>query len=1052
MFVEFFIRRPIFTIVLSLIVVLLGAIAIPTLPVAQYPQLALPQVGVSSVYTGASAEVVETAVTTPLEQQINGVEGMKYMSSSSSADGSSVITVTFDVDRPLDVAAVDVQNRVATATGRLPNEVKATGVTVSKNSSSLMMAIGLYSEHGEYSDLFVSNYADVYMRDALKRIRGVSDAVVFGERKYAMRLWLDPVRMASRGLTATDVLNALREQNVQIAAGQVGQPPITNGQTFQVGVRALGRFSTPDEFEHMVLKTGSNGSLVLLRDVGRAEVGAENYLSRFRFNGHTGVGLGIFQLPTANALDVAKAVKEQLNVLGQNFPPGLKYDVAFDTTITVGESIDEVLLTLFQAILLVILVIFVFLQTWRSTLIPAITIPVSLIGTFLFVKIFGFSINTLTLFGLTLATGLVVDDAIVVIENIERFIETRRIGAREAASGAMAEVASAVIATSIVLIAVFVPVALFPGTTGRLYKQFSLTIAFSIALSAFNALTLTPVLSALLLRHEERKKSAVFNAVNHAIVSGTAFYRRSLERLMNARTLTVGLFVLGLVLTAWLYRIVPKGFVPDEDQGYFIVVLQGPPGSSLSYTEDVANKVKEILQKQPEVENLFMPLGFSFTGNSSNKGLVFITLKPLSQRHGEEHSVRAVVGRVSPQLLAIPDALIFAVLPPAIQGVGSFGGFQFELEDRGGNTADALSGVAWGLIGAANQRPELQRVYTVFTANDPQLLVDIDREQSKRLGVPLSQIADTLQVYMGSAYVNDFDYNNRSYRVYAQADEHFRREPKDIDQFYVRASDGRMFPLANLVDVRQVTAPQIITHYNLFRSVEIQGFNSSGYSSGQALNAMEQLATQNLPLGFGYEWSGASLEEIASGNASLAIFGLGLLFVFLVLAAQYESFALPLIIMMAVPLAVLGALLALLSRNLANDVFAQIGLVMLIGLASKNAILIVEFAEQRREHGLSIVEAAVDAAQTRLRPILMTSFAFILGVLPLVFASGAGKNSRQSLGTTVFGGMILSTFLNLYFVPVLYVLMQTARERASRKGRAAAEGALPDPAAGGSHV
>jgi HAE1 family hydrophobic/amphiphilic exporter-1 len=1055
MFVEFFIRRPIFTIVLSLIVVLLGAIAIPTLPVAQYPQLALPQVTVASVYTGASAEVVETAVTIPLEQQINGVEGMKYMSSTSSADGSSVINVTFDVDRNLDVAAVDVQNRVATATGRLPNEVKATGVVVSKNSSALMMAIGLYAEHGEYSDLFISNYADVYMRDALKRIRGVSDAVVFGERKYAMRIWLDPVRMASRGLTATDVVNALREQNVQIAAGQVGQPPITSGQTYQIGVRALGRFSTPDAFEHMVLKTGADGSLVLLRDVGRAELGAENYLSKFRFNGHTGVGLGIFQLPTANALDVAKAVNEQLRLLAASFPPGLKYEVAFDTTITVGASIDEVLLTLFEAILLVILVIFVFLQTWRSTLIPAITIPVSLIGTFLFVKIFNFSINTLTLFGLTLATGLVVDDAIVVIENIERFIEERRIGAREAASGAMAEVASAVIATSIVLIAVFVPVALFPGTTGRLYKQFSLTIAFSIALSAFNALTLTPVLSALLLQHEDRNKNPIFAAINGAIKATTRFYRRTLERVMRAKGLTAGLFVVGLALTALVYSRVPGGFVPDEDQGYFIVVIQGPPGSSLSYTEQVANKVKDVVQRQPEVENLFMPLGFSFTGNSANKGLVFVTLKPLARRRGDAHSVGAVLARVSPQLLGISDALVFAFGPPAIQGVGSFGGFQFELEDRGGNTPDALSGVAWGLIGAASQRPDLQRVYTTYTANDPQFLVNIDREQAKRLGVPLNQLADTLQVYMGSAYVNDFDFNNRSYRVYAQADEHFRREPKDIGQFYVRAADGKMFPLANLVNVREVTAPQIITHYNLFRSAEIQGTNAPGYSSGQALAAMEDLAKQNLPLGFGYEWSGASLEQIASGNASLLIFGLGLLFVFLVLAAQYESFALPLIIMMAVPLAVLGALLALLLRGMANDVFAQIGFVMLIGLASKNAILIVEFAEQRRRHGLSIVEAAVDAAQVRLRPILMTSFAFILGVLPLVFASGAGKNSRQSLGTTVFGGMIVSTFLNLYFVPVLYVLMQTARERLSRRRKAtaqAADGHAIEPAAGGAHV
>ncbi len=1053
MFVEFFIRRPVFTIVLSLIVVLLGAIAIPTLPVAQYPQLALPQVSVVSNYNGASAEVVESAVTTPLEQQINGVEGMKYMSSTSSADGTSQITVTFDVDRSLDVAAVDVQNRVATATGRLPNDVKATGVSVSKNSSSLMMAAGIYSEHGEYSDLFISNYADVYMRDAIKRIPGVSDALVFGERKYAMRLWLDPVRMASRGLTATDVLNALRDQNVQIAAGQVGQPPITNGQTFQIGVRAAGRFRTPEEFERMVLKTGADGSLVLLRDVGRAEVGAENYLSDFRFNGHTGVGLGIFQLPTANALDVAKAVREELKTLSQSFPPGMKYEVAFDTTITVGESIDEVLTTLVEAILLVILVIFVFLQTWRSTLIPAITIPVSLIGTFLFVKIFGFSINTLTLFGLTLATGLVVDDAIVVIENIERFIEERRIGAREAASGAMAEVASAVIATSIVLIAVFVPVALFPGTTGRLYKQFSLTIAFSVALSAFNALTLTPVLSALLLRHEDRSRSPIFRAINRVILGITHAYRRTLEQVLRLKALAVLLFAIGLALTVLAYLRVPGGFVPDEDQGYFVIALQGPPGSSLSNTERVANQVQEILRKQPEVQNLFMPLGFSFSGNGANKGIIFVTLKPLAQRHGQEHGVGAILGRLSPQLMGIPDALVFAFPPPPIQGIGSFGGFQFELEDRGGNTPDALSGVAWGLIGAASQSPDLQRMFTSFTSNDPQYLVDIDREQARRLGVPINQIADTLQVYMGSEYVNDFDFNNRSYRVYAQADERFRREPKDIDQFYVRAAAGRMFPLANLVDVHQVTAPQTITHYNLFRSAEIQGTAAPGKSSGQAIEAMTRLAKQNLPIGFGFEWSGLSLEELASGKASTLIFGLGLLFVFLVLAAQYESFALPLIIMMAVPLAVLGALLALMLRGLANDVFAQIGLVMLIGLASKNAILIVEFAEQRRKHGLSIAEAAVDAAQVRLRPILMTSFAFILGVIPLVFASGAGKNSRQSLGTTVFGGMIVSTILNLYFVPVLYVLMQTARERLSgttvtamREGQGAA------PATGDAHV
>jgi len=1029
MFVDFFIHRPVFATVCALLIILAGAVVIPSLPIAQFPTLAPPQISVISFYTGASAQTVETAVTIPLEEEINGAQGMKYLSSSSGNDGSSSIIATFDLNRDPDLAAVDVQNRVNTAQGRLPAAVKATGIATTKASNNFVFGAAVFSENGRYSPLFMSNYMDVYVKDALKRVPGVADVIIFGERKYSMRLWLDPERMASRSLTATDVVNALQEQNVEVAAGQVGQPPIQVGQQFQISVRAIGRLTEPSEFDNIILKTNADGTLVRLKDVGRAELGAEDYSSDLMFNGTDAVGFGITQLSSANALEVDRLAIAELDRLSKRFPPGMKYKNAFDTTDAVGESIRDVLSTLIEAIILVILVIFIFLEDWRSTIIPAVTIPVSLIGTFAFIKLLGFSINTLTLFGITLATGLVVDDAIVVIENIERHIQEGEEDTHKAASVAMSEVASAVIATSLVLVAVFVPVAFFPGTTGILFRQFALTIAFSISISAFNALTLTPALSAILLGRAHGEKNWFFRQVDKAIAAITNGYRHALRGFLRFRLVAVILFVAGLGLTYFVLQHVPTGFVPNEDQGYFIIAVQAPSGASLQYTKAIETQIEKIMDPIPEVQGTFAISGFSFSGNAANLGIVFVPLKPYEQRKGDVHSAEAIVNRVRGQLFGISGALVLAFLPPAVQGLGTFGGFQYELQDQGGHSLEELAKVSQDLVRQGSARHDLAGLYSSFTANDPQFLVTIDREKAKSLHVPLQQITDTLGVYMGSAYVNDFNFNNRSYRVYVQADQQFRTQAKDIKQFYVRSDSGAMIPLDNLITIAQTSTPQVISHYNLFRSAEIDGSAAPGFSSGQGIDVMDQLSGKMLPQGFSHEWTGLSLEELASGSTSLILFGLGTLVVYLTLSAQYESFVLPFIVLLAVPMALLGALSAQWLRGLQNDVYCQIGLVMLVGLSSKNAILIVEFAEQLRQRGMPLIEATVEAARIRLRPILMTSFAFILGVVPLVLASGAGEAGRHSVGTTVFGGMIMSTVLNLFFIPVLYLIIEGWRER-----------------------
>jgi hydrophobic/amphiphilic exporter-1 (mainly G- bacteria), HAE1 family len=1055
-FADFFIRRPIFASVIALLIVLAGSICIPLLPLAQYPDIAPPRVSVSANYTGASAEVVESAVTTLLEQQINGIIQAKYITSTSGNDGTSSVNITFDLDRNVDLAAVDVQSRVASVEGRLPDEVKRTGISIQKSSSAFLLAIGIGDPEGRYSTQFLSNYADIYIKDALKRIKGVGDVQLFGERKYSMRLWLDPIKMARNGLTTDEVVTAVREQNVQVAAGQIGQPPTPDDQAYQISVRVQGRLRTPEEFGNLIVKTGTDGSIIPFRDVGRAELGAEDYQTVVRFRGRDALGIGVFQRPGSNALEVVKNIRAEMSRLEKKFPPGLKYEYAFDTTLAVSESIQEVLKTLTEAILLVVLTMFVFLQSWRSTVIPLITIPVSLIGTFACMMLLGFSINTLTLFGIVLATGLVVDDAIVVIENISRFMAAHKLNARDASSFAMKEVAGAVTAISLVLVAVFVPVAFFPGTVGQLYKQFALTIACSVSISAFIALTLTPALSSRWLKGEhEPKQHGFFGLFNRALDRVTNGYRWSLAQALRFKAITIGIFVAIIASTWVLFKMVPSSFVPNEDSGYFITIVQGPEGASLNYTTKVLKQIEAVLDKVPEIESTFGVGGFSFAGSKPSNGILFSNLRPWGERKHSDQQLDAVINKVRGPLMQITEATVIPFNPPPIEGLGAFGGFTFEIQDLNGTDIDQLAQVTSEMCKRANQQPELRGVFSGFAANSPQLLVDVDRNKAKTIGVPLNNIFQTLQTYLGSYYVNDIDIGTRVYRVYVQADAKYRSNPKDIDQFYVRTTNGALIPLSNVVSVRTVSAPQTISHYDLFRSTEISGSAAPGFSSGQAMAAMERLAKEVLPATMTFKWSGLSLEEVESGAKTFILFALGIIFVYLLLSAQYESFTDPLIILLSVPAALFGAMFAQYARGLQNDVFCQIGLVMLVGLVCKNAILIVEFANQLRDAGMPAESAVQRAAATRLRPILMTTFAFLMGILPLVLAEGAGANSRHSLGTAVCGGMVASSLLTLYIVPVIYVLKnrlfnkrqnagepEAASDKLSKKGAHGSEEAV----------
>ncbi len=1028
LFVTFFIKRPVFSTVCSLIVLLLGAIAALTLPIAQFPDIAPTQVLVTANYTGAAAETVEQGVTNILEREINGVDGMRYISSASTSNGLSQITVTFEAGQDPDIAAVNVQNRVARVEPLLPETVVQSGVVVSKQSSNFLQAFAIYAENSDYDELFISNYLDTFVVEALRRVPGVGEVQIFGERKYAMRLWLDPKRLASRGLTMQDVAAAVREQNIQVGAGQIGQPPAP-GQDYQIPLQALSRLSSIEEFEDLVLARGEGGTLIKLRDVGRVELGAQDYTSSLTYNGLPAVGLGISQAPGTNALEASAAVTAAMAELSEAFPPGLTYGLAFDTTMFVAASLRDVISTLVLAIALVVLVIYVFLQDWRATLIPSIAIPVSLVGTFIFTRLFGFSINTLTLFGMTLATGLVVDDAIVVVEAVATKIHDRHLSPMQAAIEAMDELAGAIVATSLVLMAVFIPVAFFPGTTGAIYQQFALTIAFSILVSTFNALTLSPTLAALLLRDKPPAHGLLagfFNRFNDLLDGSRRRYERSLHRLTRARWLVLGVFGLLLALTAWVYNSVPGAFLPDEDQGYFITVVQAPEGVSLEYTRRVMDQASAAVMALDGVESNFAITGFSFPSGGPNRGLMFTLLKPWDQR---KPNVQAIIGQAFAAFSQIPDALIFPFNAPPIQGLDTFGGFQMELQARGEIALDDFVATMRQFLGAANQHPDILNALTTYATGTPKLMVEVDRDRAKALGIKVDDIFNTMQTALGSQYVNDFSLGQRNYRVYVQADLPFRNNPEDVNQLYVRSEQGEMIPLSSLVRLTDRTGAQAINHYNLFRSISVNGNAAPGRSSGQALAAMAATARQALPPVIGFEWTGNALEEIQSAGQAPLVFGIGLVMVFLVLAAQYESYITPIVILLTVPLAVLGALLAQALRGLPNDIYCQIGLVMLIGLASKNAILVVEYADQLRDQGWSLVKAAIEAGRERLRPILMTAFSGLIGFFPLLIATGAGGASRRSLGTAVFGGYLVATFLSLFLVPVLYIVIKGVSER-----------------------
>ena len=1037
--VGFFIERPIFASAIAVILVLAGSICYFLLPVSQFPDITPPQVVVSAVYPGASAQVVADTVTTPLEQQINGVAGMTYMSSSSSNDGSSTITITFDVGYPLSIAAVDVQNRVAQAASSLPPIVNQAGVTIKKQNPNFVLIVNLTSPDKSVDPVALSNYAYLQIVDPLKRLEGVGDVQIFGERRYSMRIWLDPDKLANLGITAVDVQNAIAEQNVQVAAGKIGQSPAPAGTPFEMQVNATGRLSNVTEFGDIVVRADANaGSIVRLRDVARIELGALQYTSTAFFGEDPTVVLAIYQMPGSNALALQQRVKDKMQELSKRFPKGIDYAMHYDTTRFVSASMHDVVVTLIQALLLVVAVVFIFLQSWRTTIIPTIAIPVSLIATLVVMQLLGFSLNMLSLLGMVLAIGLVVDDAIVVVENVERQLEAG-LKPLEAARAAMKEVTGPIIATTAVLMAVFVPVAFIPGVAGRLYNQFALTVAISVGISAFNSLTLSPALSAAFLRHRGEVRFAPFRWFNNGFSWLSHAYAESVRVLIRWRVAMLTLFVLAVGATYLVSLRIPSTFLPVEDQGYFFVVVQLPDGASLERTDAVAKQVRDILKSTPGVDIVGSISGLNFLTQAaqSNSAVEFAILKPWDQRTPEQGASN-IVASVRPKLLGLPGAIALSFDPPSIPGLGTTGGFEFQVEDLTGRGSVALNDVTQALIAEARKQPELnpQQLFTSFSTSTPQFNYDLDRNKAKLLGLKLPDVFNTLQIYLGSLYVNDFNLFGRTFRVTLQADKDARATPSDLSRLYVRNATGGMVPLSTLGTLRAIAGPETVPHYNNYASALINGGAAPGYSSGQAVAAMERAAAAVLPRDFAFEWTGITFQELKAGSIATIVFALAIVFVFLILAAQYESWSMPFMVLLAVPLALFGAMLALWLRGRQIDVYSQIGFVMLIGLAAKNAILIVEFAKRRREDGLGIVEAAMMAARLRLRPILMTAFAFILGVVPLMFATGAGAASRQSIGTTVFGGMLAATILTLAFVPVFYALIEQLRE--SRLGPPAA--------------
>ena len=1042
--VSFFTHRPVFASALAVIMVLAGAICYRLLPVSQFPDITPPQVVVQAIYPGASAQVVADTVTTPLEQQINGVPGMTYMASSSSNDGSSTITVTFEVGYPLAIAAVDVQNRVAQASASLPQIVNQAGVTIKKQNPNFVLIVNLTSPDRSVDPVALSNYAYLQVVDPLKRVPGVGDVNIFGERRYSMRIWLDPDRLANLGITAVDVQNAIAEQNVQVAAGKIGQSPAPAGTSFEYQVNALGRLSDPKEFGEIVVRADPNGgSVVRLRDVARIELGALQYTSSAFFGEDPTVVLAVYQTPGSNALDLQQHVKDKMEELKARFPKGIAYAMHYDTTRFVSASMHDVVVTLGEALLLVVAVVYIFLQSWRTTIIPTIAIPVSLIATMAVMQVFGFSLNMLSLLGMVLAIGLVVDDAIVVVENVERQLEAG-LPPLEATRKAMAEVTGPIIATTAVLMAVFIPVAFIPGVAGRLYNQFALTVAISVGISAFNSLTLSPALSAAFLRHRPHQPFILFRWFNTGFERLSQGYSRLVGGFIRWRWALLGVFAAGLVGTYGLWTRLPSTFLPVEDQGYFFVVIQGPDGASLERTDIIAKQVRDILQKTPGVDIVGSISGLNFLTNAaqSNSAVEFAILKPWDERPPEQNASR-IVAEVRPRLLSLPGAIALSFDPPSIPGIGTTGGFEFEVEDLTGRGAVALNDATQAVLKEARKQPELgaQQLFSSFSTSTPQFNYDLDRNKAKLLGLSLPDVFNTLQIYLGSLYVNDFNLFGRTFRVTVQADKDARADAADLSRLYVRNARGGMVPLSTLGSLKPIVGPETVPHYNNYGSALINGGPAPGFSSGQAVEAMQRAASV-LPRDFAFEWTGITFQELKAGSIASVIFGLAIVFVFLILAAQYESWSMPFMVLLAVPLALFGALAALFWRGMQIDVYSQIGFVMLIGLAAKNAILIVEFAKRLRADGWGIAEAAMEAGRLRLRPILMTAFAFILGVLPLMIAKGAGAASRQSIGTTVFGGMLAATILTLIFVPVFYATIERMRER----GEAEAEAHAPAPA------
>ncbi|QDU07424.1 efflux RND transporter permease subunit [Gimesia aquarii] len=1048
-FSHFFINRPIFASVLSIIIVLVGFLAYFQLPVGQYPEVALPTVVVRASYPGATPEVISKTVATPLEQEINGVEGMLYMESEATSDGALQITITFGIDMDVDQAQVLVQNRVAIAEPRLPPEVRQIGVTTRKDSPDLLLVIHLYSPDDSRDQLYIGNYAYLQLRDVISRIGGVGNVQLFGASEYSMRIWLDIERLAALELTPGEVVNALREQNIQVAAGVIGQQPLdTLKGAFQVNVNTQGRLREAEEFGEIIVKTGDNGRLVRLSDVAQIELGATDYSVRSYMGEKKAVAMVISQRPGSNAIETTRSVLDTVEGLSERFPPGLEYQAIYNPTAFVEESIAEVFNTLWIAGLLVILTVFLFLQNWRSTIVPVVAIPISLIGTFAVMQGIGFSLNNLSLFGLVLAIGIVVDDAIVVVENVERLIK-EGLSPKEATTKAMDEVGSALIATTLVLIAVFVPTAFIPGISGQFYRQFAITIAVSTAISTFVSLTLSPALCALLLRPQDAKKNWFgrllerllgwfFHLFNKSFDKTSEIYSRVISRVLHMSFVVLLMYAGLLGLTYFGFTQVPTGFIPQQDQGYVIIAIDLPDGASLDRTDQVTRDVVAAALDTPGIENAVSFAGFSGATrtNSSNSAAIFPVLSDARERAEQGLSLDVVLSELRKRMAGIEDAMVFVIPPPPVQGIGTGGGFKMQIQDRSGAGLLALNEVTGQIAAKANQEPGLVQVFSNFRVATPQVYADVDRTKVRMLDVPINNVFDALQIYLGSSYVNDFNYLGRTYRVTAQAESEFRDERHDIERLSTRSNNGAIVPLGSLVTIRETTAPSRVVRYNLYPAADINGSTLPGYSSGQALAAMERIADETLPPGFGFEWTDLAYQQKAAGNTALFIFPLCVLFVFLALSAQYESWLLPLAVILIVPMCLLFAIFGVWLRGMDNNILTQIGFVVLVGLACKNAILIVEFAKAEEDKGKDRFAAAVEACRLRLRPIMMTAFSFILGVIPLLIATGAGAEMRQALGTAVFSGMLGVTVFGLFLTPVFYVVLRKLAKQRVPAGEA----------------